>query len=124
MPETFDRFELHMGTLPDRRGVRHAIYPTAERTLCGLRMADMPENRIRTRGTTRPDCQVCRETAETIDAADRSAPPGWFRKRRLGGAPGPAVCEGKSHRSGLPCRSTPPPGHRLCHWHVEQEVAA
>lgn len=51
-------------------GVRHAAYPDAERTLCGL---VAPTDR----GRPVPTCQVCVETAVRFDQIDCSVPDHW-----------------------------------------------
>jgi hypothetical protein len=60
----------------DYAGVRHAIYPTACRTLCSMsddKLVDVCG------GGDGPDCLVCATAAAAFDRIDRSAPASWFR---------------------------------------------
>jgi hypothetical protein len=61
----------------DVDGARHAIYPTASRTLCGV-----SDDALDVHGggdESMPDCLVCALTAQAYDRVDHSAPPAWFR---------------------------------------------
>jgi hypothetical protein len=60
----------------DYAGVRHAIYPTAYRTLCST-----PDDQLaEVSGEDEPpDCLVCAASARAFDKIDRSAPSAWFR---------------------------------------------
>lgn len=61
----------------DYAGVRHAIYPTACRTLCSMsddKIVDV------TGGGDGPDCRLaCATAAAAFDKIDRSAPSTWYR---------------------------------------------
>jgi hypothetical protein len=64
--------------LTEQRGM-HAMYPTAQRTLCGL-PADTLVVEVRAGDEHyRPDCLVCETTAAAHDKIDHSAPATWFR---------------------------------------------
>jgi hypothetical protein len=59
----------------DGGGIRHAIYPTASRTLCSK-----TDEALDVRGDTRPpDCLACATAAAAFDHIDNSAPSDWFR---------------------------------------------
>jgi hypothetical protein len=60
----------------DEGGLLHAIYPTAEKALCGIPVAELSTSRG---STVPPGCGICVATAERFDLIDRSAPPHWFR---------------------------------------------
>lgn len=54
----------------------HAVYPSAERTLCGLaKQPSLPGRKWP------PTCPVCAETARAFDEIDGSCPPHWGRDR-------------------------------------------
>jgi hypothetical protein len=61
----------------DELRVRHAIYPTASRALCGAL-----DDALDVHGganESQPDCLPCATAAAAIDKIDRSAPASWFR---------------------------------------------
>lgn len=61
----------------DHDDVRHAMYPTSGRTLCGRNDGTIAEVIAGDNGP--PDCSVCKTTACAFDHVDRSAPTAWFR---------------------------------------------
>ena len=74
---------LAIGT--DYAGVRHAVYPTACRTLCSKKsdeqIADVDDG-----DSGPPDCLVCATAARAFDKIDRSAPSTWFRRSEAAAA--------------------------------------
>lgn len=81
-----DRHALHgpkefLAIAVDEQGVRHAMYPTDDSTLCSL--VDVAE--VIADGEP-PDCLLCATTARVWDRVDRSAPSAWFRNGAKGAA--------------------------------------
>jgi len=113
-----DRFDDTMGIVAGYDQVRHAAYPTASRTLCGLLVSAMRSEVPNPRGR-KPDCRVCRKTAEEIDSLDRSAPAPWFRHSEP-----PATCQGWADAYGRRCRKKIPAGRDYCANHEKQAVPA
>jgi hypothetical protein len=61
----------------DDDAVRHAMYPTSGRTLCGRSDGAIAEVVAGDNGS--PDCLVCKTTACAFDGVGHSAPASWFR---------------------------------------------
>lgn len=61
----------------DTDAVRHAMYPTSARTLCGRSDGAIVD--LVAGDTALPDCLVCKTTACAFDGVDHSAPAAWFR---------------------------------------------